>query len=706
MIAEASTSRFTGREEHPVLPMVDDDTAAMMGQEWTDRFYAVRREAIARMAFDPFRYGYEPPIWKLADDAIAKLRARFKRGVLTELDLGGNRASKTERRAKRLVQNMVNVAGWKAWACQSTETASVQNQQSVIYKYLPPEWKPETGKLRHGAITKIVYSQSGGFTENVLVCPNGSECRFKFYEMQVKNLEGAELNEAWADELIPPDWIEALIFRLVTRDGLLGITFTPIEGYSSTVKVHLHGATTLEQAEAELLPEQGNLSGGVENSDSRPLTNRRVGEDFDGHSIDCLVQSNEGTKSRSGSSAPPAQNNFSRSTSAEMPCDNRTMAATVEEGTAPNTVQANAVANVRRTNSGNAKSGVTAGETAQQFEKVPRIQENLNVVINGQKSKAVIVYFHTADNPFGNYESMKATLEGATREKILTRAYGVPTKAMLTRFPLFSDLAHVISLNRFREIQKGGGSWYHFLDPCSGRNWFQQWIFVDALNRAFVAGESPSYDHDWAYIPGVGNPGPWAVAGNKADGEQGDGQKEWGWGYTRYIEEIERMERVLAQDGKLAASPTEGAHKIDVATRWIDARYGNARRTSEERSTTLIEDMSELGIDFLAAPSEKAIDSGRGGGDGSLRMINDKLYYEAKRKIDQTNQPHLYVVETCPNTVYALKEWTGKDGQHGACKDPIDTLRMFVLSGSEFVDEAMLQPITPWAKQFGKVGSL
>jgi hypothetical protein len=43
----------------------------------------------------------------------------------------------------------------------------------------------------------------------------------------------------------------------------------------------------------------------------------------------------------------------------------------------------------------------------------------------------------------------------------------------------------------------------------------------------------------------VGNPGPWAVAGNKADGEQGDGQKEWGWGYTRYLEEIERMEAVV-----------------------------------------------------------------------------------------------------------------------------------------------------------------
>lgn len=586
---------------YPGVPEMEPDVAAFMGEGWQKRWYAAAYEGIRRQLADPLNYGAELDIWKLADERMQEFRKRFPRDVLVELDLGGNRASKTERRAKRLVENMRDNPGWKAWACQSTETASIQNQQNVIYKYLPPEWKPESGRLRHGATTKITYTQSGGFTENVFVCPNGSECRFKFYEMKVKNLEGAELDEAWCDELVPQDWIEALIFRLVTRagtrsrNGLLGITFTPIEGYSSTVKVHLNGATTTEEVEAELLSPNDKLPG----------------------------------------------------------CQ--------REGT------------------------------------VPRVQENLRVEINGQKAKAMIFYFHTKDNPFGGYESMKATLEGASRDKILTRAYGVPTKAMMTRFPLMSDLVHVKSLNFFREVQRGGGTWYHFLDPCSGRNWFQIWVFLDVLNRAFVAGESPSFDHEWAYIPGVGNPGPWSIAGNKADGEQGDGQKEWGWGYARYIEEIERMERVLALT---EATSAETAARIKVSARWIDARYGNARRTAEERSTTLIEDMSGHGIDFLAAPSEKSIDSGRGGGDGSLRMINDKLFYDTKRPIDHTNEPHLYVVETCPNTIYALKEWTGKDGQHGACKDPIDVLRMLVLSGSEYVDEALLQPRTPWMNQF------
>jgi hypothetical protein len=117
---------------------------------------------------------------------------------------------------------------------------------------------------------------------------------------------------------------------------------------------------------------------------------------------------------------------------------------------------------------------------------------------------------------------------------------------------------------------------------------------------------------------------------------------------------------------------------------------------------TTIEELSELGMEFLAAPSERHIDGGREGGTGSIRMINDRLYYDQGRAIDLTNTPKLFCVETCPNTIWALHEWSGKDGIHGACKDPIDCLRMFVLSGCEFVDEAMLAPQTPWMQQFAR----
>jgi hypothetical protein len=610
-------TQITGREPHPTLPEPTPELKAKMTKGWLDRFYAVRRQRMLEMESDPLTYGYEPPSWKRADQAIKDFREQHPVGVLLHLTLGGHRAGKTEWRSKRTVENLFGNPDYKVWACQATQEASREAQQGKIYKYLPAAYRNESGKMRHGAQLKVNYTPWGGFTEDVFAVKNNfggtSECRFKFYSMNARSLEGAEINEAWADEEATLDWLEALIFRLVSRNGILYFTFTPRWGYTPTVRAILNGAETREEIDAD---------------------------------TDLLAVRDE---------------------------DGKVVAT----------------------------------------HKVPLRQRNLNVAIPGYKAKAVIVYFHTAENPFplGNWASAKATLIGAKEEKILTTAYGVPTKAMQSKFPLFKDHTHVISLNRFREIQRGGGTWFHFLDPCSGRNWFQMWIFIDVLNRAFVAGESPSFDHDWAYIPGVGNPGPWAIPGNKADGELGDGQREWGWGYTRYLEEIDRMERLLsghgapgepatATDTKILDAHETPAQKITLNARWIDARYGNARRTQEERSTTLIEDLSQLGIDFYAAPSEKAINSGRGGGDGSLRMINDKLFYDEKRPIDHTNQPHLYCVETCPNTIYALKEWTGNDGQHGATKDPIDCLRMFVLSGSEFVDEALLQPRTPWLQQF------
>ena len=62
-------------------------------------------------------------------------------------------------------------------------------------------------------------------------------------------------------------------------------------------------------------------------------------------------------------------------------------------------------------------------------ETVPLIQQPL-------RKASSIVYFHTAENPFGGWEAMKATLEGEKRDVILCRAYGVPVKASRAIFPL------------------------------------------------------------------------------------------------------------------------------------------------------------------------------------------------------------------------------------------------------------------------------
>jgi hypothetical protein len=90
----------------------------------------------------------------------------------------------------------------------------------------------------------------------------------------------------------------------------------------------------------------------------------------------------------------------------------------------------------------------------------------------------------------------------------------------------------------------------------------------------------------------------------------------------------------------------------------MDSRYGNAQTLAKERPTTLIEEMSELGMDFTATPGD-TIDEG-------VQMINSWLHYDRDKPISALNQPKLYISEKCKNVIYCLKEWTGSDGAKGS----------------------------------------
>jgi hypothetical protein len=497
---------------------------------------------------DPLRYGIEPVSWARADAERYRLREKYPVGVIEEWNLGGNRAGKSERAAKRIVELMIEKDFAKVWCLQSTEASSIENQQGLIYKYLPPEYRSETGKLRQGTTTKINYSVSGGFTENKLVLPNGSMCVFKFYSMDVKSVEGAELDCAWADELVTPDWLEALRYRLLTRNGLLHVTFTPVAGYTPTVASILNGAVTTEEAAGELLPKV----------------------------------------------------------------------------------------------------------TGDGCEMVPLIQQPL-------ARNASIIYFHTQENPFGNYPSLKVVLEGKNRETILCRAYGVATRSRVSRFPRFRDDVHVVDANRVPTE----GTNFQIVDPCSGRNWFMIWVRVDIRGRLTVYREWPPVDR---YITGVGVVGPWAVpSANKSDGDPGDAQKTFGWGLQEYKEEIERLEV-----GEV------------ITERFMDSRYANSATLAKTGTTTLLEECSEIGMEFLATSGEQ-IDEG-------VDLINNLLAYDPDKPIGPDNEPRLYVSRDCVNVIYALKEWTGADGRKGALKDIVDVLRYAVLADLQYLEGDILRP--------------
>lgn len=518
--------------QHPVYP-VPSQNQFLADKDACLKYLSERENRIRRESEDPYRFGYEPSIWKRADSLWGK-------GSKEVLILGGNRAGKTEYASKLAIRKMLEKAGARVWCFQTDHANSIEMQQPSVFKYVPSEYKRQ-GKKKD-RVFNLSYSQKNGFSEGTFVFPNASQCFFRHYSQDIKSIEGGEVDFCWCDELVPQDWLETIRFRLVTRGGLLLITFTPIEGYTPTVKTYLQGSRVLESVPAPLL---------------------------DG-------------------------------------------------------------------------------------AMVPRIQQP-------QRKNSKIIYFHTSDNPFGGYDNLKKTLEGAGRSEILCRAYGVPTRAAVARFPKFQEKIHVLPASKI----PAEGTRYQIVDPCSGRNWFMAWAIVDQRDRIYFYREWPSPGQ---YIPGVGDPGDWAEPHGKLhDGAQGPAQKGFGWGLKRYKEEIERLESL----------PDGNYERIEY--RIMDSRYANSTTISKETATTLIQECEDIGLLFCAAPTD-SIDEG-------VQLINSLLDYDSKEDIGFTNEPMLYFSESCPNMIFAMKEWTGEDGKTGATKDPIDVIRYAVLSRLCYIDE-------------------
>jgi phage terminase large subunit-like protein len=77
---------------------------------------------------------------------------------------------------------------------------------------------------------------------------------FLNYKQDIKVIEGGEVDYVWCDELVPQDWLDTLRYRLVTRNGKLIVTFTPVQGYTQTVKDYINSAKITHWKESELLP--------------------------------------------------------------------------------------------------------------------------------------------------------------------------------------------------------------------------------------------------------------------------------------------------------------------------------------------------------------------------------------------------------------------------------------------------------------------
>lgn len=271
---------------------------------------------------------------------------------------------------------------------------------------------------------------------------------------------------------------------------------------------------------------------------------------------------------------------------------------------------------------------------------VPYLQRSRN-------RDAGIIYFHSKDNPFGGYERISKDLAGRPENEILTRAYGIATKSMSTKFPNFSREVNVIPHEKMDLKNK---TKYMVLDPAGRKNWFMCWVAVDETDTWFVYREWPD-----------GNVGDWAKW-HSGKWSSGEAAKGLGYGIRDYVDLITSM---------------EAETNDTIFERLIDPRLGAAKYQTQEGASSIIEDLSDAGLVFIPAPGIDIEDG--------LQALQTKMSYNKKKPIDSINRPHFYISDRCQNIISALQEYTAEGGQDEAWKDPIDVIRYLAVSGVGYV---------------------
>lgn len=570
------------KTDHPILPLPRPREAAARGEAWWVEAIRRREKAIRREQADPLRHGWEPPIWKVCDALIGfprpepdwteiaeriRQRLKFRRLIKILLILGGNRSGKSEYIAKRTCQLVSWNKKKRVWMFHSTERMSIEYQQPLIWKYLPPEIK----KVVRSAVAYISFSLKNGFSDGRVVLPSESDISFRNYEQDRSTIEGGEIDLAAPDELIPPDWLETLELRVATRGGAIVVTFTPVDGYTETVAMMCDGAETVMESVGFLLPKDG---GEPDVARALGLTAEELAE------IEAEVDAAKKERRAPKLYAPLARPEDC------LAWVNEDCGDVLGIGQAP----------------------IPPGR---KFETVPRVLK----CADPEESRAV-VHFHSSDNPYGNPLSVWSLIRGKSTAYQRERFYGIANKTISGKFPKFKHDVHVKTL---RDIP-GQRINRHLLDPAGSRNFFQLWIAATPIGD-FVYREWPGpYE-----IPGIGVPGPWALPGGgvingrrRHDGRPGPGQQSFGWGYLQYKAEIARLEgwhdlrgdprgelknAKNAQERLELARAENGTDEL-IFERYIDSRPASAPKIENDRATTSLTQFEEMGLVFTPTPGD------------------------------------------------------------------------------------------------------
>lgn len=685
-------------DSHPVMrmPLVSDlyraPDGSLRSKEQVRALYEqslkLRAEAIEREKFDPIRYGWEPPIWKVCDALLGlplfdtaferKIEERFgwtweewsealrlklygaSRRLRVLLISGPNRSGKTQYAAKRTNQVLSQYDNEIAWCYAQNNDNSIEIMQPALYAHLPVEMR---GKDIKSKTAYIKYSKHNGFTDNRYILHNGSLASLRNYSQKEETLEGPALKWVWADELIPPNFQKTLEGRIGDREGWMVDTFTPIKGWSATVNMFMQQSEIVKACTAFLLPLD---KGG-------PDTVRGFGFDSFEQREAAWADDKRRTVPEDvlkWTEAPAGYINH------EDPKDTKISLQRFKDE----------VVGLP------APSSQPEKDPGRFFESAPRI-------VKCYEDHKGVVFFQPMDNPFGNPPAVWDLWKKSATKTIKERLYGWATKSFAGQFPKFDEAHHVFDPEQLPDR----GTNYQMTDPTPGGRPFFSLCGKVVGNTLWVYREWPQeFKADGAPMD---TPfGKWATPSGKKggvnDGESSTGAESIGWGVRRYVKEWARVEGwnfadALAFYENEAEEPEEydpmaqHIHKISIleqgssgsdlfgatpgaeegefiVERGLDSRAASSPRIENDRSTTLFEMFKDYGLEMCLAPGI--------GIEERVAMVNSLFDYEENDDGEMIDPPRLLISRDCLNLIFAVNTWTGVDGIKGATKDPIDTL--------------------------------
>ena len=296
-------------------------------------------------------------------------------------------------------------------------------------------------------------------------------------------------------------------------------------------------------------------------------------------------------------------------------------------------------------------------------ERVPIIQQPIR-----QGSR--VLYFHTADNPYGGWPAMKMQLDGARRDEILTRAYGVPTKPSNTTFVNLDDrvvMKHE-DIPVIKDKKHNPCNYILSIDPAGSKSWFMLLVAVDVFGVHYVLKEWPGVDV-----------GEWADLDRGEKGVPGDASKPNGNGIGDYAKIIRGMLKGISDEDYLGVTDN-----VEII---IDPRMGSATYAVSEGTSNIIADLQDHKINVYPAEGLPIEDG--------LQAINSLLSYDKAKPIDLNNRSHLIFSDQVGNTLFCCMNYKVDDGLKGVCKDPTDCLRYIAIGNYSYLEDSELEATEP-----------